>query len=141
MLSENNLLLHVGSITAVSETKFKNPLSAVKDKRTQRVHDEGSAVRLSLVQACKEDVPGSLPPGVTLGEQPLCISSIAIKSPVFHMHINELRILATFHSTKILSAGEIQLHSECDSNNRVCARTVCFGLCSAIYRVHQPKTS
>ncbi|GBM95955.1 hypothetical protein AVEN_173978-1 [Araneus ventricosus] len=49
-------------------------------------HDEGSSVGQSMVQACKKGVAGSLLPGITLGVQPLCGSSIEITGPVCQMH-------------------------------------------------------
>ncbi|GFV72137.1 uncharacterized protein TNCV_2460701 [Trichonephila clavipes] len=42
------------------------------------VHDEESTVGKSLVQACKDGVAGSSPPGVTMDAQPLFHASIAI---------------------------------------------------------------
>ncbi|GBN33208.1 hypothetical protein AVEN_104409-1 [Araneus ventricosus] len=88
------------------------------------VHDEESAVGQSLVQACKEGVAGNLPPGVAMGVQLLCGSSIAISDPVYQTHISELSVRRTFHPTTTLSAGEMKLQSKRDNKNRVCACTV-----------------
>ncbi|GFT97219.1 uncharacterized protein NPIL_232091 [Nephila pilipes] len=61
------------------------------------IHEEGSAVGRSLVQACKEDLSGILLPGVTLGVKPLCGSSIAISGPLCQIHISEIGVRVTFH--------------------------------------------
>ncbi|GFX68798.1 uncharacterized protein TNCV_4070421 [Trichonephila clavipes] len=62
------------------------------------MHDEGSAFGLSLVQTCKEGVPG-----VAFGVQPYCGSTIAISDPVCQMHFSELVVNVTFHPTTALS--------------------------------------
>ncbi|GFS72488.1 uncharacterized protein TNCV_2116321 [Trichonephila clavipes] len=75
------------------------------------VHDERSLLGQSLVHACKEGVSGSLLPGVTLGVQPLCGSSIEISGLIYQMHIIKISVRVTFHSTSILSSGGMKLHS------------------------------
>ncbi|GFX32396.1 hypothetical protein TNCV_2173161 [Trichonephila clavipes] len=69
----------------------------------------------------KKVMDGSLPPGAMLSVQPMCKSAIAISGPVCQMHISELSVRV--HLT-ILSTGEMKLHSEDDSKNRLCACTV-----------------
>ncbi|GFY05744.1 uncharacterized protein TNCV_4404111 [Trichonephila clavipes] len=83
-----------------------------------------SAVRQSLVQSCEVVVVGSQPPGATLGMQPLCGASIAMRSLVCQMHISELSVRVTFElGSKTVRAFcapiDSVIESECESMSRV----------------------
>ncbi|GFX97978.1 hypothetical protein TNCV_4906291 [Trichonephila clavipes] len=81
------------------------------------VDEEVSAVGQTLVQGYEEGVAGGFLSGITLGEQTLCDSSIAIHGLICEMHISEIGVCITFHPTTTFSAHEMKLQSKCSSKN------------------------